>query len=476
VNTAASTPTARRTIAQLPGPRRLPLLGNLHQLLPPSRMHLKTELWADRYGPIMRVNIGPRQVVGIGDQDAIHEILRDRPQGFRRWREQTVVAQEMGQWAQGIFTIEGDDWKRHRRLVVAALNVNHIQRYYEIIRLCAARLHRRLQQAAQEGGPLDICDELSSFALDVTSALALGHDLNTLERGDSELQQHISRVIQMVTRRMAAPFPYWRYVKLPPDRALERALRELRTAIGGFIEQARERMESRPGAWESPLNLLEGMLAAQRAEEKFTDEEIAGNIFVILIASADTTAHTLAWTLYLLGSRPDYQQRLAEEASTLLGEQLLPGDYATAESLRYAEAVLQESMRLHSVTGLMPVEPIVDTTICDTHIPAGTRLLLLMRYACREAGGLTEKFLPERWLVDDERTRPAKTLSFGAGPRFCPGRNLALLESKATLSMIAHNFEWELDGSAGPVREAFEFAIVPRGLRLRIRERTRVAA
>jgi len=95
--------------------------------------------------------------------------------------------------------------------------------------------------------------------------------------------------------------------------------------------------------------------------------------------------------------------------------------------------------------------------------------LLLMRHACRDTAGRTEEFLPERWLTDEEQTRPAKTLSFGAGPRFCPGRNLALLESKTVLAMIARNFEWELYG--GPVREAFEFAIVPRGLRVLIRER-----
>ncbi len=66
-----------------------------------------------------------------------------------------------------------------------------------------------------------------------------------------------------------------------------------------------------------------------------------------------------------------------------------------------------------------------------------------------------------------------KTLAFGAGPRFCPGRNLAILESKTALAMIARNFEWEVDESAGRVTEAFEFAIVPRKLRIRIRERSK---
>jgi Cytochrome P450 len=57
------------------------------------------------------------------------------------------------------------------------------------------------------------------------------------------------------------------------------------------------------------------------------------------------------------------------------------------------------------------------------------------------------------------------------GPRFCPGRNLAFLESKSAMAMIARNFEIELDDSEGPVTEQFSFTMVPRGLRVRLRRR-----
>jgi cytochrome P450 len=463
-----------RSIADLPGPRRLPLLGNAHQLVPPSRVHLKAESWADQYGPIVRVNLGLRPIVGISDPKAIQEILRDRPNGYRRWLEQRAVIEEMN--PPGLFIVEGDDWKRQRRLVVTALNTNHIHRYFEVVRLSTERLHRRLRKAAREGRTLDICDELTSYTVDITSALALGHDLNTLERGDNELQGHIRRVMQMTGRRLSMPFPYWRWVRLPADRALDRSTTKMLSAINGFIDDARQRMNARPELYEKPENLLEGMLAAQRSDDgSFTDEEIAGNVFVILLAGEDTTAHTLAWTLWLLGSRPEYQRRLAEEASELLGDQALPEEFETAESLSYAEAVVQESIRMKAVTAMLAIEPINDATICDTHIPAGTRLLLMLRHAGRATAGRTEEFLPERWLTEDEETQPIKTLAFGAGPRFCPGRNLAILESKTALAMIARNFEWEVDESAGPVTEAFEFAIVPRKLRIQIRERAKAA-
>ena len=69
-----------------------------------------------------------------------------------------------------------------------------------------------------------------SYSVDVTSALAFGQDLNTLERGDGELQEHIARVFELLARRILAPVPYWRYVKPPADRAAEHSLEVMREA------------------------------------------------------------------------------------------------------------------------------------------------------------------------------------------------------------------------------------------------------
>jgi Cytochrome P450 len=265
-----------RTIADLPGPPRLPLLGNAHQLARTSRLHLTAEGWARRYGPIVRVSIGKRRIVGISDASEIHRILRERPDGYRRWSEQEIVVREMGSEGllpPGVFVAEGDTWKRQRRLVITALNTNHLNRYFDVVRTTTERLYRRLTDAARSGRVLDISDELTSYTLDTISWLAFGHDLNTLEHHEVELQGHIQRIFQMTARRLAAPVPYWRWVRLPSDRALDRSIVELRGAVRAFLEQARERIARRPELREAPENLLEAMLAAQQADGSPTDEE-----------------------------------------------------------------------------------------------------------------------------------------------------------------------------------------------------------
>ena len=235
---------ATRTIADLPGPRGLPGAGNALQL-PNTRLHLALERWARRHGPVFRFTIGSRPIVAFAEPDAINAILRERPDGYRRWREAEDVFRELG--IHGVFSAEGDEWRKQRRLAVMALNTNHLHRYFDVIRVSTERLRGRLERAAHTGEPFELQRAFMSFTTDVASSLAFGHDLNTLEH-ESELQSHIERVFPMLSRRIAAPFPYWRYVKPPADRAAERSLVEIRAAVDGFIAQARERMAASAGA------------------------------------------------------------------------------------------------------------------------------------------------------------------------------------------------------------------------------------
>jgi cytochrome P450 len=135
-------------------------------------------------------------------------------------------------------------------------------------------------------------------------------------------------------------------------------------------------------------------------------------------------------------------------------------------------------MRLKPVAPVTGLEPLADTEIAGVAIPAGTRLLLLHREAGLREVERAREFLPERWLDGGDLEAPDQKsfLTFGAGPRFCPGRNLAFLEAKTALAMVARNFEVSLDPAAEPVTELLGFTMSPKGLRVRLRERAPLAA
>src|SRR4029453_12665879 len=89
--------------------------------------------------------------------------------------------------------------------------------------------------------------------------------------------------------------PTWRWVRLPQDRKLDRALAELRQWLGVRLDEAPARLASDPAGADHPENFLESMIAARDADGRpFPDDVIFGNAMTMLLAGEDTTAQTLA--------------------------------------------------------------------------------------------------------------------------------------------------------------------------------------
>ena len=113
-----------KRIADLPGPRALPILGNVLQIDPPS-LHLIAEKWSRQYGEIFRFRIGRRQLLVLANPETIAAVLRDRPDGFHRTERLSAIAREMG--FDGVFSANGDAWRRQRPRVMAGFDPAHIK-------------------------------------------------------------------------------------------------------------------------------------------------------------------------------------------------------------------------------------------------------------------------------------------------------------------------------------------------------------
>jgi len=118
-----------------------------------------------------------------------------------------------------------------------------------------------------------------------------------------------------------------------------------------------------------------------------------------------------------------------------------------------------------------------DVELSGLAVPAGTSIILLARRLATSAEHFTHatEFDLDRWLdrgPTSERQHNQKAfLPFGGGPRFCPGRNLALLEIKVVLAMLLRNFEVELANGGQPIDELFAFTMSPTNLHVRFRPR-----
>jgi len=458
-------------LRDLPGPKGLPFLGVLHRLRF-DRLHLTLEEWADRYGPLYRINMGPHPIAVVSDSAAIQRILVQRPQGFRRTRRLESVANEMG--LRGVFAAEGEDWRRQRRIVVAALNRHKLADFFPKLALIAARLQRRWEGAADRGEPVDLCRDLMRFTVDVTMQLAFGVDANTLETPGPVIQRHLDKVFPVLHRRTNAPITYWRWFRLPSDRALDRALEAIEAEVGGMVRAARERMVADPER--EPVDFLEAILAAAADEGSgISDADIFANAGTLLLAGEDTTANSLAWAVHYFTQYPDLFERARGEVDSAVAPAPAMEDLEQANRLPFLDAFCNEVMRLKPVAPMHVAEPLADTEMLGCLIPRGTPIMMLLRHAAtrEEHFGGGDRFDPERWLAKREGCPHDRRafLPFGGGPRLCPGRNLALLEIRAVLAMLCRNFDLEPVGQGKEVREHLAFTMMPAGLKVRLKRR-----
>ena len=154
--------------------------------------------------------------------------------------------------------------------------------------------------------------------------------------------------------------------------------------------------------------------------------------------------------------------------------------------LDYIDACINETMRLKPVALQNGMQALRDTTLGDVHIPTGMVVIGVMRRDATSERHVPSAaaFEPERWLAGGETGEgrgPAPhasavkriSMPFGAGPRICPGRQLALLEMKVAMTTLLGRFDiTAVDTPDGQEpRELLQLAMAPVGLRMRLKPR-----
>jgi cytochrome P450 len=470
------TPVVLRKISDLPSPKAWPLFGHTLLIKAPI-FHLQLEQWSRQLGRYYWIKIANRKYLVVSDHHAIAKALRDRPDGFNRTKRLTDVFSDM-RLKVGLFGAEGDVWRKQRRMVMSAFDPAHVKEYFPTMSKVTDRLESRWKKSL--GTDIDLTAELMRFTVDTITGLAFGQDVNTLESGDDVIQAHLDKIFPALFKRILSPISYWRYFRLPSDRALDRSIDEVGVAIDGFIVQSRERMRQHPELREHPSNLLEAMInAADQGNSGLSDDDVAGNVITMLLAGEDTTANSIAWLLSLLWTYPETLEKLQQEVRSKFTKGV-SYNIENLNELDYLDACINESMRLKPVAPFLALQALKDTVIGDVEIPFDTQIFTLSRRDSVDDAFIPNaaQFDPQRWLDSGEvgqSINSVKRISmpFGAGPRICPGRYLALLEMKIAIVMLLTRFD--IDNISAPhgesAKEHMAFTMVPIGLKMRLKSR-----
>ncbi|GLJ19672.1 hypothetical protein SUGI_0356340 [Cryptomeria japonica] len=180
------------------------------------------------------------------------------------------------------------------------------------------------------------------------------------------------------------------------------------------------------------LNCLLSVGEEEEDEEhklKFSDEEIALNMFELFFLAVDSTSTALEWTLAYLITHPNIQERAYQEVRRVVkekeGELLCLKDLG---KLPYLQAVVKETLRKESIAPLAIVHQTVEECkVMGITIPAKSSVLINLHSVCNDPVAWKEphQFIPERFLgnMDSDKVR-MWYLPFGAGRRVCAGMDL----------------------------------------------------
>lgn len=348
----------------------------------------------------------------------------------------------------GLFHVNGDEHRRHRRLLQPAFAKTRIDAYRDDMVAIASSLFDEWR--VDEGR--DMHSEMTELTLRIATKTLFGADAG--ERG-----VHLARMMQQwlvtmfslgmllrvdwgprVLEGMGVPTtPYRRWLDLT---------RKIDDETESILEQKKKDVEALLAKGEAiPPDMLSMLIAARDEDGSALDhDELVGHTGVIFAAGHETSTNALSWTLFLLAEHPRIANDLVDELTGLL-----KGEAPTVEQLGklpLLDAVVKESMRILPPVPLHPRLVAEDHELGGHFLPAHTEMFLSIFHMHHDPAVFPQprRFDPSRWAT----IKPSvyEYNPFSAGPRMCIGAAFALMEIKIALAMLLQRFRVEMPSSS----------------------------
>jgi cytochrome P450 len=415
---------------------------------------------ANKYGDIAYYQMAAFHFYQLNHPDHVYEVLIKQGKKIEKWGRQTDT------WANAVghstLTMEGDQWKKHRNILNPAFHSQTVKRYDDII----IRHTDRLLNRWQDGQSYEMMFEMMRTTMGIIADIIFS--VEDIERDASDLNQALTAVFEVLTARTTA------FQQLPPwvPTGDNLRIRNATKVIEKFILDLIHQRRSDGGDYG---DILSDLMDAEDEEtgEKLTDREILYELKTLFGAGHETTALMLMWTLYLLSLNPEIQEKLHDEAITLLGNRHpsledIPG-------LTYTDKVIHESMRVFPPAWSLMVRKVLeDIQVSDATIPAGSVLMIPMWVVHRNPEVYQDplRFDPERFDGDWKQRYPKYAFfPFGGGPHVCVGAHLAMFEGHLMLPMMIQRFRYEYPPQPEPQLQALLTLRPKDGLQIRVNKR-----
>lgn len=449
----------------IPGPEPSLLFGNYTEL---KKDRIKVmEQWAQKYGKIYGFYEGEVAKVVIGDINIAKECFVKRAHEFI---DRPPMVTDIESILNSLIGLKGDEWKTVRNLLNPSFTSAKMKLMLGIIHHCSDTLLEILgeQVPPHRRTAVNLSKLSQGVSMDVITKCSLGWQSDCQKNADDPVISTIRKIllnsgnaindvcilVPSLGTIMSYIFPLLSYGRLFTSMQdnLHQVLQVRKKgtpAVADIVQLMVEAQKNAASDNERHNETVTSAVSDIRPKTSFIkDTHIVSNCFVFLVAGYETTASTLAFTLYELARHPEEQRRLHDELMSFFPDKDVLS-YEDLHALKRFDAVIRECLRLYPPLVLVTSRICTnDTRLTSGHvIPKGSHIILPTWNVLHDADLWSEPydFNPDRFSerLDGERLA-ASTVSFGFGPRECIGKRLALLELKAVLSKLVRKYKFSV--------------------------------
>ena len=417
---------------KIPGPTPVPMLGWLPLLLRFASDPLTSlEKMRDQYGDIFKWGIRNYPVVMIFHPDHNRQILRDPSTFYSYNLDLLPIAfpkdSSISRATTGMPLMNGPRHTDHRSALLPYFHKKFITRYNDS---CIEVTERKIA-GWQPGMEVNLRAEMEQLAMWLATEPVLGLDPQT--EGD-DIGQQLERTMKLVMNPFVLMLPY----NIPgiPFHSLMKNADEMERIVRSVIARKKE-------AGLTGHDILSIMIQMHEEDpERLSESELIGHTTTMFRGGYNPSGMALYWTIFLLSQHPEKLKKVVEEL-----DQLVKGDIPTqqeVENMPYLEGALKEAMRLFPAgtwTGRLAMQ---DFTLDSHRFSKGTWVLMspYITHRIPEVFPEPYRFRPERWL--SIHPSAYEFMPFSAGPRYCIGTSLAMMQLKIALTILFKRFRFVL--------------------------------
>ncbi|GJN16006.1 hypothetical protein PR202_gb02956 [Eleusine coracana subsp. coracana] len=432
-----------------PGPRPLPVIGNLLDLN--GNLHHTLAHLARVHGPVMLLKMGLTTTVVVSSRDAAREAFTRHD---RRLAARAVpdTARMPGFSNRSMIWLPSTDqrWKTMRGIVathvfsprsLATMRGVRERKVHDLVSFVRERAGQEVDVGqAVYGGVLNLLSTalFSVEVVDVGAQSAQG------------LQEAVEELIELIAKpNVSDLFPFLRPLDLQGLRrraapAYGKVFRVLDDVIDGRLAEYSSSKSKHSDFLDALLQLM--------STGTITREDVRTVMFDVFAAGSDTMAITVVWAMAELLRNPGMMAKVrAEIKDTLVCKEII--EEPDVASLPYLQAVVKEALRLHPVAPIMiPHQAVEDgIEIGGYVVPKGSTVIFNVWAIMHDPAvwKRPDEFVPERWFLDRDaemgfRGKDFEFIPFGSGRRLCPGLPMAERVVPFILASLLHAFEWKL--------------------------------